>query len=301
MPHITLNDGQRMYVRVIGRGQPVLMLHGFAMHSMHWLTSILPLSHRYRFFMPDFRGFGRSRALNFEQADVLADLASDTRDVLNWIGDEVALAGISMGACTAMRYNELFAFDGVRRYMHIDQSPRVLNDEQWSGGLFGEHNQALMQSFKEVLTHAAPYREDRTPYDDVPDALRDQFWMLASTFFEAAISERYQKAIARRLMAQDWFRQFMLPLDNWSAYLDCMAAYAEQDYDMRHSIKHITVPLTIAVGMRSHMYPAHGQLWLAENVPHARVVRFERSGHTIPLTEPIKFVRELDTFLSHPH
>ena len=126
MPYVPLKDGKHLYVRVIGKGKPCVMLHGFAMNSLHWLTAILPLCRQYQFIMPDFRGFGESRHLNPTQSDVVAHFASDTEDVIEWVGQDVALVGISMGAMTALRYNELYQFKGVTRYLHIDQSPRIM-------------------------------------------------------------------------------------------------------------------------------------------------------------------------------
>lgn len=294
---VRLDDGQIMRVTRVGRGRPCVMLPGFAMKSWHWATSVLPLTTRHEFILPDFRGFGRSRRARFTQADILTQLAQDVLRLVETFDQPVAFAGISMGAGVAMRYHELYGFDGVERYMHIDQAPCMVNKPDWEWGLFGAQHAQMMQRFETLHALAKPLHERGATYAELPAHVRAMFWEMASMFFQAAISEPYQKHTARVLMSLEPFRRFMLPMSNWRAYFDCMSAYAHQGYDMRASVQRIDIPVTLAVGMKSHMYPAQGQLWMSQHIPQAKVVRFERSGHTIPLTEPIAFTRALGAFL----
>ena len=57
---IKMRDGEKICVRVIGKGKPVVLLHGFGMDSKHWIPFILPFINTYKFIIPDFRGFGKS-------------------------------------------------------------------------------------------------------------------------------------------------------------------------------------------------------------------------------------------------
>ena len=52
IPVIT-RDKKNLSVRVIGQGQPVLLLHGLGMNSRHWLPFVLPYSRQFKFYMPD--------------------------------------------------------------------------------------------------------------------------------------------------------------------------------------------------------------------------------------------------------
>ena len=85
---------------------------------------------------------------------------------------------------------------------------------------------------------------------------------------------------------------------NWPIYLDCLRSYLEDnDYDWRPSLRKVGVPMTVAVGMRSRMYPAAGQLLIPDFVPHARIEKFWETGHAIPFEAPLQFMRVLRTFL----
>ena len=53
MPLFPARDGQSLHVRILGRGQPVLMLHGLGMQGRDWLPFVLPYLRCYQFYMPD--------------------------------------------------------------------------------------------------------------------------------------------------------------------------------------------------------------------------------------------------------
>ena len=72
-----MRDHSPLYVRVVGRGKPVLMLPGLGMNSNQWLPFVLPYSRQFRFIMPDFRGQGRSKHIAFNQSDVFQNHMED--------------------------------------------------------------------------------------------------------------------------------------------------------------------------------------------------------------------------------
>lgn len=92
-----------------------------------------------------------------------------------------------------------------------------------------------------------------------------------------------------------------VPGSSWRSYLKVMRAYLEEEDDLRPGLRALVdpkVPVTVAAGMRSAMYPPEGQLRIREYVPHAKIVRFERSGHVPMLDEPLLFQRTLARFLA---
>ncbi|HEX5277121.1 MAG TPA: alpha/beta hydrolase, partial [Fluviicoccus sp.] len=67
--------------------------------------------------------------------------------------------------------------------------------------------------------------------------------------------------------------------------------------DYRAALRQCPVPVTVMVGMKSPLYAPAGQMAIADYAPHARIVRFHKSGHVPLVDEPLKFVRELGRFL----
>src|SRR5262245_38430785 len=138
MPHARMRDGAELHYLDVGRGPTVMLLHGFAMPAPLWLPFVAPLATRFRFVLPNLRGFGGSHHVSLTNPCLLTQHADDVADLIEQLGlDDIRLGGLSMGACTSLQYNRLYGFDRVRSYLHIDQAPRVLNGPDWRHGLLG--------------------------------------------------------------------------------------------------------------------------------------------------------------------
>lgn len=294
MARVTAHDGARLKVREIGRGPVVILVHGFGMDSRHWLPIVLPLAHRFRFVLPDLRGFGGSSRLACSEACVLTSHARDLDAVIREysVGEPVGLGGISMGASTSLRYMELFGSRAVRHYVNIDQSPCIAHGPGWPWGIFGEHGPHRIQSWWPLLEQLARI-DPETPFGQLPMALRQQFQDDLAEFMEVALSRRWMKWAAGRLMRVPGIARQLVPVDNWYTLYQHMRAYAEQGYDFRKFLPELMVPTTVMAGRRSEMYPWPGQAVMADLIPDARMVTLERSGHVPLIDQPLACIRTL--------
>jgi len=169
MPWITLHDGQKLFVRTVGRGKPVVLVHGFASNSSHWLPNVLPLAHRYRFIMPDLRGFGRSCTTEITDEKVFEQYARDLHDVFEHFElDNAMLGGISTGAYICLTYNQRYSFDRVSKYLNIEHTPESRRSADWQHGLFSEKQDELFSVFDKLFALAEEAGRD-TPYWSLPD------------------------------------------------------------------------------------------------------------------------------------
>lgn len=298
MPLVPMRDGQSIYVRVIGRGQPVLMLPGLGMSSMQWMPFVLPHIRAFRFYMPDFRGHGRSRHARLNQSDVFQNHTDDVRDLIQYFQlNDFILAGISLGATTAMHLQRETEFVGVRRYLHIDQSPCVLNDEQWQYGLTGSSQAELfqrMQPIKELL-NAFPGCEY---FDQLPRDAKSAMAVALAQMAEVLGVGVIPRTILRRGIANlpsAVIRKIpLMRLQDMALYL---AAYSGGGHDYRSTLGSGNVPVTLMYGKHSPLYHSDGQRLVASSAARSNVVCFERSGHVPLLDEPTKFMREFSRFL----
>ncbi len=297
MPYIRARDGQRIYVRVVGHGRPVLLLPGLGMHSRHWLPYVLPFAARFRFHMPDFRGHGRSRGARLNQPDVFQNHMEDTQDIINAFGlQNYLLAGISLGCSTALHLRREAGWQGVAAYLHIDQSPCVLNREDWPYGLAGERQPALFRDMKLALGILQQH-PSHVYFDELPaDAKRTLARHLANIFRQMGSGRKTRLMMSQlpRLPRPLVRRIPILRLEDMRAYL---AAYSGGGHDYRPALNRDDTPVTVMIGARSPLYAAAGQSLIAEQAGRGRIVRFERSGHAPMIDEPLKFLRELSRFL----
>jgi non-heme chloroperoxidase len=296
MPYLDTRDGARLHYYDLGRGTPVVLLHGFAMPGALWLPFAAPLLHRYRFIVPDLRGFGFSHRVPLSQPRLLDQHADDLDDLLTQLDlQQVRLGGLSMGACTALQYHSRYGFARVHSYLHMDQAPCVRNGADWSHGLLGAQQTARMGEWQQLMETLRPYRQQ--PLHAVPAPLRQRLWRTLAEFFSHAFHGRgWQRFTA--LAQRESLIRHIAPTANWSIYMDCLQSYLQDDYDWRATLPAIDKPMTVLIGMQSTMYPAAGQLQIAHHVPKARMVRIDNCGHAIPFEAPRRFNRELRRFLA---
>lgn len=297
MPKMLMRDGARLHYYDIGRGPACVLLHGFGMQGAMWLPFVAPLAHRYRFVIPDLRGFGFSHRLPLSQPSILDQHAHDLADLLDGLRlGRVHLAGLSMGACTSLQYNRLYGFDRVHAYLNVDQSPCVRNDAHWQGGLLGTDQERRFAEWQGLARELLACGRE-TPYAQLPAHLRRALFRTLADFLDYGFHSRAWRLL-RHPARQEIIMGRIAPTANWPVYMDTLNSYLNDDYDWRPSLRTVTVPVTVMVGMNSTMYPASGQLEIANCVPHARVVRVHNCGHVVPFEAPARFVRELARFLA---
>ncbi len=297
MPHLTTRDGARLHYLDVGRGRgPVcVLLHGFGMQGAMWLPVIAPLLLKQRFILPDLRGFGGSHGLRITTPQLINQHADDLADLIEGLGlDQVRLAGLSMGACTAMDYHARCGFDRVHSYLHIDQAPRIINGDDWQHGVLGKLQAERLADWSDLLHRLKIYRD--TPFERLPGHLRQRFWALLAEFLSFAFSHRGWRGAAS-LTRYDQLAKRLVPTTNWTVYVDSLRSYLEDGFDWRESMSTMQKPMTVMIGGRSAMYPAEGQRLLGTLVPHAKLIEFPNSGHVIPFESPRRFVTEFGRFL----
>ncbi len=294
---VTTRDGQSLYVRVIGRGQPVLMLHGLGMKSSQWLPFILPFIGQFKFYMPDFRGFGHSADILLNQPDVFENHAQDIQDVIQHFQlNHFYLVGYSLGATTALHLQHSPDYARVARYLHIDQSPCVGNRPDWHYGLFGEQQASIFALFERLL-------EVIQPYDDA--LLLQQLPLKTRLIAVNLLAEIFGKMLGKPLLKplfnlSAYFPPLMSKVISLSRLQDIryyLTAYMRGQHDYRDILGRWQIPTTVMTGMQSPLYHPDGQKVVADSMQPSRVVQFHKSGHTPLLDEPVKFMRELYRFL----
>lgn len=298
MPYVPMRDGRELHVRVIGRGTPVVLLPGLGMNGAHWLPFVLPFLRTHRFHLPDFRGFGRSWHLRIEHPDVFASHANDVRDLVAHFGlRDYLLGGISLGGTTALHMNRDGGLEGVRRYLHIDQSPCVGNRDGWDHGLFGERQPELFAEMREALELLDRHPE-ATHLSQLPQPARGRAAdVLAKVVAMIGGDERRAPGIRRAILLPRPLSG-RLPLAHLDDVRTYLRAYVGGGHDYREALRACSVPITLMVGMNSPLYAPEGQMAIADYAPDVEVVRFERSGHVPLVDEPRAFVREFGRFLT---
>src|ERR1700687_1549424 len=87
------DDGGSLHYLDEGQGAPVLLLHGFPLHAESFRPQIDALSKRYRFLVPDHRGFGRSGLAPGQEVTEMSQIARDALALLEHLRIPAAVIG----------------------------------------------------------------------------------------------------------------------------------------------------------------------------------------------------------------
>jgi len=95
-------NGHKIYYTTHGKGQPLILIHGFPLNSGLFHYQIEPLSQKYQLVLLDLPGFGRSRVA----ADSEGSLQGYAQTVLGLMDqlkiDKAIIGGHSLGGMTAI-------------------------------------------------------------------------------------------------------------------------------------------------------------------------------------------------------
>ena len=298
---IALTDGTLLPVSVIGSGKPVLMLHAYGMDAREFLPFILPLVGKYVFYLPHLRGFGAAKDIDLIQFDFVRQYADDISVVIEQIClarniESLPVAAISMGAQVMWAYFERYGCERVSQYLNIDQSPAIHNQADWQGGLFGARQQEVFDIFQDVINKTLPYADVKS-FAHLPFALKRHAIDVERLFSLLSVNRTRSKAIIQVMTYKNDPKLALYDHGTWHHKMRCLQAYLTLPYDFRDAIEGITIPVVNLIGARSKLYDSRWQQKITQMLPNSTEVVLPRSGHAIPMDEPVGFYKVLKGFL----
>lgn len=299
MPMITTRDQQQLYVRVIGHGQPVLVLSGLGMDSKQWLPFFMPYLSQFKFYIPDFRGFGGSAFTPFSQPDVFNNHMQDVEDVVEHFQLKgFLLIGYSLGATTSMHWmqNGNFASHAIQRYLQIDQTPCIHNRPDWPYGLLGPQQPAFMNSLQQLLAILQRHPGELLVHD-MPREDKQQLLAIWAPVLKNMTNKGMPNFLVKLASKYNSLFDLLTPFSTVGSMQAYLHAYLTYQHDYRQAIAAIDLPVTFFMGKLSLLYAVEGQQKIAESVKQHTIVVFEQSGHTPLFNEPMKFLKSLGEFL----
>jgi len=97
------------FVEVLGKGEPLLLLHGFTGDHSTWKNLVNTLQNNYMCIMPDIIGHGRSESPQDYSRYRLENVAADLKEILMALKvEQCHVLGYSMGGRLALQFSVLF-------------------------------------------------------------------------------------------------------------------------------------------------------------------------------------------------
>jgi pimeloyl-ACP methyl ester carboxylesterase len=290
-------------ISVIGHGKPVLLLHAYGMDAREFLPFILPLASKYTFYLPHLRGFGLAQPIGLTQFDFVRQYADDLHVVIEQIClarniDALPVAAISMGAQVMWSYFERFGAARVSRYLNIDQSPAIHNQDDWQGGLFGSRQQKVFDIFRGVIDMSLPYA-DAQSFTHLPFTLKRHATDVERLFSLLSVNRRRSKAFIQAMTYKNDPKLALYEHRLWNHKRQCLQAYLTLPYDFRGALDKVTIPVVNLIGGRSKLYDPKWQQKVTQMLPNATEIVLPHSGHAVPMDEPVRFYQVLRRFFGN--
>lgn len=112
-----------IHYRKTGRGQPLVLFHGWGFDSLVWDPLLPALSSEFEVYAFDLPGFGLNPAMEWTDFKT---------QVLHHLPPRFSILGWSLGGLYASRL-ALEAQDRVNHLINVASSPYFISDEQWPG------------------------------------------------------------------------------------------------------------------------------------------------------------------------
>jgi pimeloyl-[acyl-carrier protein] methyl ester esterase len=255
-----------VHVESMGRGRPLVMLHGWAMHSGLWSPLLPRLIERYRLHLVDLPGHGYSDVLGPPLSLTRITEAVERAVAETSAPGPVMVLGWSLGGQIALEWAR---HDPARigALVLMSTTPSFVQRPGW------------------------PFAMDERALRRFGDELRVAYRPTLKRFVALQVhgSEHERDAIAS-LRAQLFARGEPSP-QSLTGSLELLAAS-----DLRHEIAAISQPALVIAGDRDTITPIAAARWLASKLQHATLLTIPGAAHAPFLSHPEAVVAALDVF-----
>jgi 3-oxoadipate enol-lactonase len=261
MPTTTIRGIQLAYDD-LGKGQPLVFIHGHPFNRSMWDAQVAHFRDRYRLILPDLRGYGETDITT--PRVMLDEMTLDIIHLLDALQIEKAIfCGLSMGGQILLDLYRLFP-QRVQALVIVDSDAR---------GETAESRNNRLARAEDILLKGMRRHTDETIHQYIaaasmhnPDVYRPLYKMMAATKPEGAAAAHRGRADRR----------------DHTAILGAIA-----------------VPTLIVVGSEDYFTPLPIARIMSDNIPGARLTVIDGAGHLPNMEKPEIFNEILADFLSN--
>lgn len=284
-------DGAMIWYMTVGRGDPLVLLHGGPGASHDYLLPyLLPLARHHRLVFIDERGSGRSERLEDAKLYTVEAMVEDIEAVRKALGlGTIDLLGHSFGGVLAQAY----ALKYQDNLAHL-----VLCSTLHS-------TSAMNQVFRDIKAAMAPELRERIDamerdglYGHGLDYERNRYTV---EYMKAAWGEGYFPYLYRRRPDPNY--DPTADGMSWELYREMWGSHGEYVIDgnlvsveYADRLASLRVPTQINVGDHDECAPSLSEA-MHELIPGSELVVFPDSGHMTFVDQPTMFIEAVEDFL----
>ena len=268
MPEITTSDGVRLNILESGdpAGRPVLLVAGFKAAATSWRPQLGALEKAgYRVIALDRRGHGGS-GIGPGDGHTMARHGADIGDAIAALGlADATVVGQSMGGNAVWALLAEGRDAGIRDIVIVDQTPKMLNSEDWEYGFYDYDSSNVDTLFA----------------SGIPDPGRH------------SAASKGPIRLARLLKVVDLKAA---RAGFTAAELALLGDHAKGDW--RTTIAATRLPVLFIAGRESEFWPCEHAAAAAALAPRGTSAVIEKAGHATNIEQPKAFDELLGRFLA---
>ncbi len=272
MPFFKTTDRNNLYYRIVGKGKPIIFVHGWSMNSCVWKYQMDELSKDFQVIAVDLRGHGRSGYTRDEERRTIFDACvQDLKELADSLNIEnFTLAGWSMASFIISRYYFNYPED-INKLIFISGTPKFLSKNDYSCGQPLSMAKRLEQNLKR----------------DYENHIRE---FCGKFFISEEKIDTNRLSDIKKLMFNE---NFPPPANVTLQTLDSLL----KD-DIRDNLKNIKVPTLIVHGDIDKICPVGGGRYMAIEIPDSKLIILEGIGHAPFLTQPERVNKGIKEFIA---
>jgi proline iminopeptidase len=286
------SGGVLLYVKTVGRGPPLVIVHGGpgASHD-YFLPHLLPLARTHKLVFLDERGSGRSALLDDPKGYTVEAMAQDVEAVRTALGlGRIDLLGHSFGGVVAQAY--ALAYEKNLRHLVLCSTFHSTKALNAAFVAMKEKMEPKLRARIDELEKAglfekgAPWEKGRYP---------DEYMKLA--WGEGYFPYLYQRRpdanydpVGNGKMSWQLYREM------WGSHGEFVVDGNLASVEYADKLGALKVPTLVTVGDHDETDPAIARE-LSEKIKGAKLVVLPQSGHMTFVDQPKLFLEAVDGFL----
>jgi proline iminopeptidase len=286
LPHDRLNKERAMtmlairdvslFVKIVGHGYPLLMMHGGPGLDHTTLDTLQPLAERFTLILYDHRANGRStgptETMTFDNLVGDAEALRETLGYERW-----AVAGHSFGGHVAIEYalrhpdriSHLLLLDtAADSHWYQKSAPAILEKRGWNA---------------KAVRAAERFFNGELAVKEIRAAVMRFFFAYFYTIRVRDVPNVIVSAFKLKMRPEAIVHGFGVLLKHWSV----MARLGE-----------IKMPTLVLGGREDFLFPPEHQAILADRIPHARLEVIEHAGHNAHAEQAERVIPILAEFVA---
>src|SRR5438105_6412618 len=286
-------NGLMIYYKTLGKGDPLVILHGGpgASHD-YFLPYLLPLARHNRLVFIDERGSGRSQKVEDPAGYTVEHMVEDVEAVRQALGlGKINLLGHSYGGVLAQAY--ALKYQKNRTHLILGStfaSTAAMNDvlAREKQGMEPEARQKL-QAFEDagLFGKGKPWERNRYPNDYAVLAWGDGYFPF---LYQNHPDPNYDPAAGNTTNSWDLYREM------WGSHGEFVIDGNLKSVEYTDRLSSIHVPTLVMCGDHDESDPSLSKT-MHEKIAGSKLVIIPQAGHLVFVDQPNLYLKTIDDFV----